>query len=276
MKQACKYNVIRFQPYDDTEEFANIGVILYAPTTGEFVFKLLPQNTYGRITSFFSKLDKKILQDTLKLLSGELGRVQKMPLDFKDFDLLYNELVRPREGMIQHSEHSVQFTENPAETVNELFQHYVHHSFTEKAGHEERMRASITQLLNTHDLAGRFKRASLGSDYYEVALPFVHKNVANPAVIKPIHFKHADSTKLFDHGLQWLTKMDQLFRMKVTTADNVLFTYKAPAHQEGKIYDAYEKVSEQIRESGITMLDIESKAAIAEFARQHLRQCFCI
>jgi hypothetical protein len=72
-----------------------------------------------------------------------------------------------------------------------------------------------------------------------------------------------------DHGLQWLTKMDQLFRMKVTTADNVLFTYKAPALQEGKIYDAYEKVSEQIRETVITMLDIESKADIAEFARQH-------
>ena len=269
MKQACKYNVIRFQPYADTEEFANIGVILYAPTTGEFVFKLLPQNTYGRVTSFFSKLDKKVLQDTLKLLNGELGRVQKMSLDFKDFDLLYNELVRPREGMIQHSEHSVQFTENPAETVNELFEHYVHHSFTETAGHEERMRASITQLLNTHDLAGRFKRASLGSDYYEVALPFVHKNGAKPAVIKPIHFKHEDSTKLFDHGLQWLTKMDQLFRMKVTTADNVLFTYKAPVHQDGKIYEAYDKVSEQIKESGITMLDIESKAAIAEFAKQH-------
>jgi len=49
----------------------------------------------------------------------------------------------------------------------------------------------------------------------------------------------------------------------------VLFTYKAPAHQEGKIFDAYEKVSEQIRESGITMLDIESKDAIAEFAKQH-------
>ena len=44
---------------------------------------------------------------------------------------------------------------------------------------------------------------------------------------------------------------------------------KAPLHQNGKIYDAYEKVSEQIEESGITMLDIESKVAIVEFAKQH-------
>ena len=37
--------------------------------------------------------------------------------------------------------------------------------------------------------------------------------------------------------------MDQLFRMTVTTADNVLFTYNAPVHEEGKVYDAFEKVS---------------------------------
>ena len=36
-----------------------------------------------------------------------------------------------------------------------------------------------------------------------------------------------------------------------------------------KIYDAYEQVSDQIKESGITMLDIEDKTAIAEFARTH-------
>ena len=269
MKQACKYNIIRFQPYAETKEFANIGVVLYTPKTGDFVFKLLPQNTYGRITSFFSKLDKTILQDTLRLLKGEFDRVQKMALDYKDFDNIYDELVRPREGVIQYSEPSARLTENPTDTINTLFEHYVHHSFANKAGHEEQMRTSITQLLTTHNLSSRFKRASLGSDYYEVALPFVNSNGSEPSIIKPIHFKHTDSTKLFDHGLQWLTKMDQLFRMEVTTADNVLFTYKAPAHQDGKIYDAYKKVSEQIKESGITMIDIESKADIAEFAREH-------
>lgn len=40
-------------------------------------------------------------------------------------------------------------------------------------------------------------------------------------------------------------------------------------HKEGKIYEAYEEVSEQIREPGITMLNIESQIEIAEFAREH-------
>ena len=269
MKQACKYNIIRFQPYAETQEFANIGVVLYAPKTGQFTFKLLPQNTHGRITRFFSKLDKTVLQDTLAILKGELKRIQEMSLEYGNFNQLYDELVRPREGIIQYSSHFARLTENPLVTTNELFEHYVHHSFTNEAGHEERMRVSITQLLKTQDLAGRYKRASLGVDYYEVALPFVHQNATKPAVIKPIHFQHADSTKLFDHGLQWLTKMDQLFRMKVTTADNVLFTFQAPTPKEGKIHDAYKKVSEQIMGAGISMVDINDRTAIAEFARQH-------
>lgn len=128
MKQACKYNIIRFQPYCDTLEFANIGVILYAPTTHEFVFKLLSPNDDARITAFFAKLDKKVLHDTLKLLEGELERVQKLSYSFHDFNLLYNELIRPREGTIQHSSHNACFTTNPSETVNELFEHYIHRS----------------------------------------------------------------------------------------------------------------------------------------------------
>lgn len=82
MKQACKYSIIRFQPYSDTREFANIGVMLYAPTTGVFVFKLLSQDDDARITSFFSQLDKTILHDTLRLLEGELGRVQNYLMIF--------------------------------------------------------------------------------------------------------------------------------------------------------------------------------------------------
>ena len=269
MKYACKYNIIRFQPYAETQEFANIGVVLFVPKTGKFIFKLLPQNTYGRITSFFSKLDKTILQNTLSILKDELTRIQKMANDYQNFEQIYDELVRSREGVIQYSDHFARLAEDPQSTTDALFEHYVHHALTNETGHEEKMRASITQLLRTHKLVGRYKKASLGSDYYEVNLPFVHDNGDRPAVIKPIHFKHADSTKLFDHGLQWLTKMDQLFRMKVTTPDNVLFTFQAPAHKKGKIYDAYEKVSEQIKESGITMLDIEDKANIAEFAQHH-------
>lgn len=269
MKQACKYNIIRFQPYAETQEFANIGVVLYVPKSRKFVFKLLPQNTYRRITHFFSNLDKAILQNTLEIVRDELVRIQDMAVEFNDFDKLFAELVRPREGLIQYSGSFVRFTDEPVDTVNELFEHYVHHSFTKEVDHEAKMRTSITQLLNSHNLSGRFKAEVLGSDYYQVSLPFVNTNHSAPAVIKPIHFKHKDSTKLFEHGLWWLTRMDQLFQMDVTKPESVLFTFQAPTCTDHKLYDAYQQISHQIERAGIAMLDIENKGAISEFARKH-------
>lgn len=270
MKQACKYNIIRFQPYAETQEFANIGVVIYVPKSGQFVFKLLTQSTYKRINGFFSKLDKTILRGALGMLKDELSRIQRMSDKLNDFDKVYDELVRSREGMIQYSDHFVRFTEDPEATADSLFQHYVHHSFTNEAGHEDRMRQSITQVLRSHQLVGKYKQASIGQDHVKVTLPFVHNNRFRPAVIKPIHFKHTDSAKLFEHGLIWLTKMEQLFKRDVTIPENVLFTYKAPVYQDGiLLYEAYKEISQQIESSGIKMVDIENQTSIAEFARSH-------
>jgi hypothetical protein len=37
-----QYAVVRFMPFIETREFANVGVVLIAPKTGKFLFKLAP------------------------------------------------------------------------------------------------------------------------------------------------------------------------------------------------------------------------------------------
>ena len=37
---ACHYAIIRFLPYPETQEFANVGVVLACPESGYFGFKL--------------------------------------------------------------------------------------------------------------------------------------------------------------------------------------------------------------------------------------------
>ncbi len=39
-KLACRYAILRFLPYTETGEFANVGVVLACPATGYFGFKL--------------------------------------------------------------------------------------------------------------------------------------------------------------------------------------------------------------------------------------------
>ncbi len=49
---ACQYAIVRFMPYIETGEFANVGILLWAPKTRYLGFKLL-RRKHARITQFF-------------------------------------------------------------------------------------------------------------------------------------------------------------------------------------------------------------------------------
>ena len=57
---ACQYTIIRFLPYAETGEFANVGIVLACPETGLLDARLMPTKKTGRITGFFEQLDKQI------------------------------------------------------------------------------------------------------------------------------------------------------------------------------------------------------------------------
>ncbi len=270
MKQPCKYNIIRFQPYAETQEFANIGIVLYAPTTKTFVFKLLPPRQHGRITRFFDTLDKRIFQDAVTLIHEELTRIQTMLPTFTRPDALYNGLVQPREDIVYYSEHYTRFTKNPVATMAERFEYYVQHRFTQQKGHEKRMQERITQLLQTHNLAQHFKQQKIGNKHYEVHFPFVtNKKIKEKiAIIKPIHFRHTDSKKLMNHGIHWIGTMNQLFRYQLATPERTLFSYKAPDTTEGLLFDAFEDIKTQIEDRGIQLLSIDHQDETLAFVRR--------
>ncbi|MFC3851914.1 DUF3037 domain-containing protein [Salinispirillum marinum] len=39
-KQVCRYAVVRFVPYAESEEFANIGIVMAVPKSNLFLFRL--------------------------------------------------------------------------------------------------------------------------------------------------------------------------------------------------------------------------------------------
>ncbi len=53
IQQVCKYSIIRFQPYPETEEFANIGIVLYATVSKRLEFKLLDTKQHTEGHAFF-------------------------------------------------------------------------------------------------------------------------------------------------------------------------------------------------------------------------------
>ena len=79
-RTACQYAIVRFMPYIETGEFANVGILLWAPKTRYLGFKLL-RKKHARITQFFEELDRGLYLKTMANLDAELRRVQGMLKD---------------------------------------------------------------------------------------------------------------------------------------------------------------------------------------------------
>ncbi len=140
-KFACQYALLRFRPFAETGEFANVGVVLLAPEARFFGFRLLKR--YGRITQFFKELDKKVYLNGRELFKEELERfaaqLRNLALDGRktvpDVRLavdLFAELVRHREAILQFDERRVVLADDPKAKLNALYDYYAERNFVTK------------------------------------------------------------------------------------------------------------------------------------------------
>lgn len=265
MRYPCKYNVVRFQPYVETEEFVNIGVILCSVETNEFFFKLLPATHTRRVTAFFDLLDINIFRTAIQIARQELTSLKKI-IEDKNHLEAYENVVAPTNDIIQYSNIRYIATENPEMALDKLFEDYVQRVFIHDQGYEEKMQQRIRSWFMKTSLNQQYKERKLGQDYFQVLLPFV-SDKDQPKVIKPIHFMHPNSKKLMDHGLTWLYNMEQLYRHKLAIPEKTLFAYKAPDQKNGLLKDAFEDVKFQIESKGILMIPSDEADPILEFAR---------
>jgi len=267
-RQICKYSIIRFQPFVETEEFANIGIALYVPAARQLFFKLLTAKEHGRISHFFEPLNRDIYTHSLEIIRAELERVQVSchePISH-DFDF-FAELIRTREDIIQYSSGRVLFATDVEVTLNELFAKYVHRSFARKEAYEEGMQKKVQLLLRKSGMERAFIKGKIGDENkYTVSLPFV--NQQQNAVIKPIHFRHTSPNKLIEHGLAWMMKIQQLKKYEFIQPEKVLFAYKEPEMKEGNLFAAFLDIKSQIEEVGIITSDINDAEQITYFVKQ--------
>lgn len=269
-RQICKYSIIRFQPFVETEEFANVGIVLYVPMTRQLHFKLLSAREHERITHFFKPLNREIYTSAIQIIRAELEHIQNLLTKSVNTKMdLYDELIRPREDIIQYSKNRVLFSANVTKTVEDLFEYYVKHEFAYKENYEEEMKKRIQNLLKTCGFEKKFKDGYVGDENkYKVHLPFVNANAQ--AAIKPIHFKHPDPHQLIEHGLNWLIKITQLKRYGFIEPQNILFTYNPPEKQSVKLFNAFSDVQNQIEDAGILMADINEDNSITQFVHRYI------
>ncbi|KPQ28960.1 MAG: Protein of unknown function (DUF3037) [Marinobacter excellens HL-55] len=279
---ACNYAIVRFMPYVETGEFANVGVLLWIPKQKTLLFKLL-RRKYGRITQFFEELDKQVYLKTMADLDAELHRIEGLlqegavvtansNLEYGFHKGIFEEIIRPRETIVRFSEQRAILSENPKETLTALYDYYVGRNFVNKEYQEGLMVTGIKRLLEQENLATHFKKRKVGDKVYSVSFPFVEeRNNKAIRVIKPLFLGQADSTAIIEHGGHWRLKVEQL-RKRQLLQGPVLFPVKGPedAKAGDHRHEAFEETRHSLEGQEIQLVDYEEHRKILDFATQIL------
>jgi len=274
----CLYSIVRFCPFVETGEFANVGVVMIAPEQRYFDYKLLI-NRHARVTHFFEQLDAKIFRMTMRNLRDELDRIKNVLMrngfdrrfranDATGARALFEELIRPRETVIKFSEQRAVLAEAPMETLRELFQFHVERNFVNRQYQEQVLERGMRRLLYSANVLERFAPMPIGDEEYHATFPFVEQLNEHPIrVIKPLHLAHDQPSKILDHGGQWLFRVGQLKKRRLLP-DKVLFAVQGPQERGTSRAHAAEEIVSALIEKGIEVAPINDSQAVIEFVAQ--------
>ncbi|RUR26704.1 DUF3037 domain-containing protein [Vreelandella andesensis] len=242
----CNYAVLRFQPYLDTGEFANLGIIMLC-NNGQFLQRVETVSR-KRITHFFDKLPTKVFTQARQHFVTELKRTADLANHHKgqlDVQLrIFNDLVEPREAMFRFSKPGTLAAKDPQIALDELFNRYVHHDFKHIATPEEQLTKHVNHWLRA--LNRSYTEQTLGNDIVRVKLPFVWQEGAHiRQAIKPLSFDLEDAGRIIEKGDKWLAHLRRL-KLSNNAPDDMVFISQSPKAKTGPRQRAYKEICQEI------------------------------
>jgi hypothetical protein len=277
MNTACHYAVVRFLPFVETGEFANVGVILFAPQARYFGFKVLTQK-HGRVTQFFDQFEPKDFREIMKTAREELQRVadrfktfgtdrRLRTLDDTSAFALWNELTKPLESMLRMDQPRLAMTTEPKQKLEQLFQFYVERNFVTREYQEAILNRGVRNWLKEVHMAERFYERRVGNDEYDASFPFVAVEHDQPVqIIKPLHLNHTQAAKVIDHGGQWIVRINAL-KKRGLLPPQVLFPVNG-AIDDTAPGKARREVLAELEELGVEIAPFADKQRVLAFAQR--------
>lgn len=271
----CMYAVVRFMPFAETREFANVGVVVIAPKFGIYDFKLAPQK-FGRVTQFFDDLDGMVYKHAIEGFEAELERVRNYLVhnyvQGKDLVEYFKEITRTRESVLHFGEIGTLLTENINVTVDKLYDRLIGRNFTASKEYKEQQMVRVLKSQLTSNLPKdvRYTKQNIKAGMFDISMPLVTKINSNYRIIRPLAFEQKNVLQAMEHGETWINRLKKLINSEVIEAKRALFALEKPLNRKLEFMKVYEDVYGEIQNLGAVAEDFSDTSNIIKFAAADL------
>ena len=277
----CKYAVVRFLPYRETEEFVNVGILILCEELGYLDFLLERRSV--RVTGFFEELDGAVYRQGIKAIESEIQRLSPKANVSVDgsFSLTggspnlsasFNFLVRPRKTLFCFSDVRVAMTTKPSDKLKGLFDHYVRRQFAQPKEYQEKLMCdTILDNLKQWNLSKLYQPLNVGTDIYRMKFPFVHQTHSVPVrAIRALNLDLRDTTEILrkgdqvEAGLRRIKDAGQL-------PDDCMVVVESPK-PGSQMHDVAEQVCEDLRKLDVQTASYSDRDSLQAFAVKAMQE----
>lgn len=248
MTEIYRYSVIRFRPYAETGEFANIGILMVSLNSGELGFELAAKR-FTRIRGFFDATVHDAYSTAITSLRIELARATEyLPANFgNNGEAIFASITERRESSVIFSESRVVQGQGMQPTLDRIFNRLVKRDFTTADTAEVVLTRDIRVELRKYGIS-QFKSVRLNDDVVPVIFPLAYRGLSLRA-IKPLAFSQKNPLGVFDYGAHWKRRLEYLLDKRKIEEGNVLLAVEPPRDDaDHRMRDAFHTALSELSE----------------------------
>ncbi|MER2491220.1 DUF3037 domain-containing protein [Catenovulum sediminis] len=273
----CMYAVVRFMPFAETREFANVGVVVIAPKLGLYDFKLAPKS-FKRVNQFFDDLDGVVYRHAIEGFESELTRIRQYLVDHHVYGQnlvdYFKEITRTRESVSHFGEVGTLLTTDIKVATEQLYQRFIGRNFAEAKEYKEQqmVRSLRNQLTRKLPQGVRYTKQTIKAGMFDISVPLARCINDSYRIIRPLAFEQQNVLLAMEHGETWVSRLNKLINCDVVQADKALVAVEKPSHRKLEFVKVYEDVVGEIKHLGAQVENYSDTDKIIQFAAADLAQ----
>lgn len=282
-RHVLNYTTLQFCPYPETGEFVNIGVV---GCCGEIDFfnYLIDTKHAKRVTQFFPELSRNIFTEGRKHINKVLDDIYQhviednrtlhpsLPGFSSTAEAAFKHLIKPKESIFRFSSPATSLTENPEESLKQLFHDIVYRRFAEPKEYQETiMNERLKNIFRRTHILDKFRtNEKVGPEEYKVVFPFVRQAASNKQIsgaIRPLSLQQKEPTGIFEHGDKWISRINRLSSYRCLPSQ-LLMVISYPDPSDKKRWTAAQDITEELRKNNhITVKQFHKMDEVIETAK---------